>query len=225
MMKSACIELEALADYLWGDISEQEIEDMEKHFSECDDCRRVFAIANTVLKHEDSFDLEPLPEKKARSVWQQIKGKIGTLYQWVRELPSQLSEYPWFESFESADAFSGVRSETRPTEEQFIDYIRFVRDINDLQAEIYIARTGDVSACMKIRVLKQGQQAKNVRLVLKKDGEKDMSFPLRERDPYVAFENMIFGGYELVMTQYEKHGKQSDSFKFKIDKTGISEDD
>ncbi|QTA90861.1 Uncharacterized protein dnm_069230 [Desulfonema magnum] len=225
MMKSACIELETFADYLWGDISEQEIEDMEKHLSECDECRRLFAIANTVLKEEDSFDLEPLSEKKAQSVWQQIKGKIGTLYQWVRELPAQIAEYPWFNVFEPADAFTGVRSKKTPPAEQFIDYIRFVRDINELQAEIYVSKTGDASACMKIRVLKQGQQAKNVRLTLKKDGEKDISFPLRDNAPYVAFEDLIFGRYELLITQYRKEGKQSDSFKFKINGSGISEDE
>lgn len=219
MMKSLCIDLETLARYIGGTMSEEERNQVEEHLADCEDCRKEFVVARTILNDEELSECEPLSDKESGSLWNKIKEKITPILQWTQSLYSELTENAWFLLFEPAPAMSRGRSEARPP---VVEYVYFTKEFSDiLYAEMYIRKTEDEKACMKVRVTEENQLAKNVRLTLKREGKKDVSRPLR--DAYVAFDDLMFGDYHLVVIQYGKGSKTDYLLKFKIDKAGIDE--
>jgi hypothetical protein len=219
MMKSLCIDLETLASYIGGTVSDEERDRIEEHLADCEDCRKEFVVASTILNDKELSENEGLSEKESRSMWAKIKEKIAPVLQWTRALCSELTEAPWFSVFEPAPAMSRGRSEAR---QPVVEYVYFSKELNEmLEAEMYIRKTEDEKACMKVRVTEEEELAKNVRLTLKREGKKDVSRPLR--DAYVAFDDLMFGDYHLVVIQYGKESKADYLLKFRIDKAGIDE--
>ncbi|OQX27105.1 MAG: hypothetical protein BWK80_06955 [Desulfobacteraceae bacterium IS3] len=219
MMKSLCIDLETLASYIGGTVSDEERDRIEEHLADCEDCRKEFAVASTILNDEELSECEPLSDKESRSIWDKIKGKIAPILQWSRSLYSELTENAWFLLFEPAPAMSRSRSEAR---QPVVEYVYFSKELSEiLEAEMYFRKTEDEKACMKVRVTEESEPAKNVRLTLKREGKKDVSRPLR--DAYVAFDDLMFGDYHLVVIQYGKESKADYLLKFRIDKAGIDE--
>ncbi len=216
-LKSECkFFLEKLPEYMAGGFSTGERDRIEAHLSNCDTCRKDLVLAHTILEDEELYQWDPRGQK--------IKDKMAATYEWVRERCSELASQSWFSYVEpnAALAACAVRSEAVSAEPS-IDYIRIVKDIGDVQAEIYVRKAEDDNICMKIRVLKDDQVVKSGRVTLKREGQKEMGRPLRRDTPYVVFDNLIFSQYHMDIIRYGSDGKQTCGFKFRVDHGGIDE--
>ncbi len=179
-MKSSCMELDILAMYIKGSLSEQETDRFEEHLSECDVCLEEFVIANKHVRDKDLSEWEPVPEEDALSVLEKVNNKIKKFYKWITALPSELALNP---------DFALVRSDTlSPT-----DYVRLGKNMDDLQTDMYVEKTADNKVCIHARVRKENAIAKNVRLTF--TGQENSIVSRLLKGDYELFENLSFGSY------------------------------
>ncbi len=202
-MKSSCMELDVLAMYIKGSLSEQETDRFEEHLSECDVCLEEFVIANKHVRDKDLSEWEPVPEEDALSVLEKVNNKIKKFYKWVTALPSELALNP---------DFALVRSDTlSPT-----DYVRLGKNMDDLQTDMYVEKTADNKVCIHARVHKENAIAKNVRLTF--TGQENSIVSRLLKGDYELFENLSFGSYRLTVAQ---NAIEKGNHVFEISEQGI----
>jgi hypothetical protein len=207
--------LDHLTEYLHGLLSSQKQYQIEEHLSNCDACREDLVMAYRMSKDEELTELEPAPEEESQSVWKKIKGKISSVLEWTKARGDELSQEPWFSLFEPEPL-----SCTRSSDSHFtVDYIHSARDISEgLQAEMYLTKSDRNRARMKVRVLKNGQKAKYIRLTLKQGNGREQSCPLREE--YVVFDDLSLDSYHLSVSE---SGQNKWDYSFKLTETGVDE--
>ncbi len=210
-MKSLCIDMETLAAYIGGSLSIEDREQMEKHLSVCDDCRKDFVIANILLK-DRKLSGKPVSQEKARSVWHNIKEKITTTCEWTRAAISDPTLQRCFSFFGAA--LSPAR-ESGPASS--VDYIQQARIIGDMEAEMYIQKTGNNIASLKLRIHKESEKPANIRVTLRREGKLVKSIPLT--GDYTAFESLSFGNYCLILGQ---DGEEKGDCFFEISEKGLT---
>ncbi len=191
-METSCIDMDTLADYLAGNISAEEKERVECHLSECDECREDFVIANTLLRDDTLSPREAVPQTTSQSLWEQIREKISTLCEWSLALPSEVSGQPWFDWIGTAQAVRSGNSSP-------LEYALMSRDVDDLRAEIFVEKTAPDTADIIIRVLRDGEDAQNVRLILIQKGIPLVSRLMNSNSTHLR--NLAFGTYRLAFAQ------------------------
>ena len=209
-MKSRCIEIAVLAKYIEGSLSDKGRDRIEEHLSECDTCLEEFVIANTLLKDHDLIECEPVSEEVALSALKSlsIPKKLKKFYAWITKvLVPDSAGQPAFATVRKPDAASSV------------DYISIKKDMNDLQVEMYIEKTEDDKARIRVRVLKDNISARNVRLTLIRQGGVIVSRLLKKN--YVLFEDLPFGSYRFVV---EQDALEKGEYLFKINEAGLNEE-
>jgi len=206
-MKSPCIEIEMLAGYIGKSLSNKEREQMERHLAECDDCRDDFVTANILLNDKDLSEWEPL--SKAGHEVKALKDKIAEqaekFYEWITAPLAELTLQP---------GFAGVRSQN----ESSATYIRLTPKIDDLKMEICIEKVSTDKVCIYVKMLKERERAKNIRLKFIREGGGRVSRLLKkESEP---FDNLSFGYYRMILVQ---NSQTKGEFSFEINETGVRE--
>ncbi len=188
-MKSMCIDIHTFAEYIEGHLSSDEKDLAEIHFSECDRCRKILVNAYAIMNDSDLSDWEPASEQEVQSVLKHmgLSGRLEEVYKWIKEkLPGPPMQ----------PAFAVIRDSSRLSS---IEYIHFSRNINDLQANFYIEKTGDDKVSIRATVLKEDRKAQNTRLTFAREGGGPVSRPLKK--DYEVFEDLPFGFYRFILKQ------------------------
>lgn len=209
-MKSTCMEIDVLAGYIEGRLSDKDRDRIEEHLSECDTCLEELVIADTLLKNHDLIECEPVSEEVALSALKglNIPKELKKFYAWITKV--LVPDSAW------QSAFATVRKSDAASS---VDYISIKKDMNDLHVEMYIEKTEDDKAMVRVRVHKDNISARNVRLTLIRQGGVIVSRFLKE--DYVLFEELPFGSYRFVV---EQDALEKGEYLFKINEAGLNEE-
>jgi len=203
--------METLARYIGGTLSDDQKERAEAHFALCDECRQDFVSVSRLINDEETAEWQPIQEAEARSLWKQFKEKIGKACQWTRACASDLiqqSQVAW-----------AVPELVREPESPPLDYAYLGKNIGDLRAELFAEKKGEGKVSVKVRVLHDNHRAENLRLLLKRKGQRDISRHLKEK--YALFDNLEFGVYRLTLIQYRLN--RTWDYIFEISEAGLDE--
>lgn len=225
-MTNKCLDLDILAAYIDGSLTDDEKEAVEAHIASCDECMEEFVLATLLLNDEElSEEYEPDTQISVQTVLQAAGDKIkAKISDWLAKLSPpewlvlQNSVSPARASTDSADAASSI----------------FVRkSINELQTEMYIEKNED-SVCadhwqLWIKVFKNKEMAKNVSLTLVREG--GMPFARFLNRDYVLFDRQPYGSYSLTVEQNtsdfksekKEHLEKNVPYRFEINETGFYE--
>lgn len=207
-MKSQCLDTDMLFSYIEKRLPDQEKDQVERHFLKCDECLEEFALAKTLVNTTDLTGYEPAPASVVRTVLSDIREKLEKLVKWVAELPPP----EWLMNYGASPVRSVIQSDTVPTTASVL--IR--KDVDDLQAEMYIQKTKLDRVCIWIKVSKGKKSAKNVSLTLKREGGRSLARFLTA--DYEFFDKLSFGTYALVL---EQNTRKKGDFLFQIDDKGF----
>ncbi len=221
-MERECIDFNALVDYIAGNLPDKVRDRMMEHISRCDKCLENIASVTRIMQDSGLDVWEPMSEKEARIVLERVNKHLlkrlprregvkpesvkRKFLEWVKGLTPDFSlEY----GFARSPGLSGDPC----TDHICIKEVFF----DDLNTDMFVERDND-KFCIQIKVHKDNEMAKNVRLTLKRHGASTVS--RLASDGYELFEGLPFGNYELALSQKLL---EKGYYSFEIGEEGINE--
>ncbi len=203
-MNSDCIDILTLTRYFGKKLSDKEKEDVEYHFSLCDECREG-SVSTFLMLKDNTEEEEPMPDDNALSAtWQTLKKKLSEGFsrflEWVVPDPCE-------------PAMVCVRSDQRTPE----PCIKFEKDFGNLKSDFLFEKISDNNISLEIKVSENNLPAQNISFNLKKESGGEIRRPLE--DEYEKFENLSFGIYQLKIRQLSR---EKGNLSFEINETGLS---
>ena len=205
-----------LADFLEGRLSDNERSQMENHLSDCETCLQELIIGKNLIRGENGSDLTEVPVEVTESAVRLIndltltpanslKEKFNRVLERLRALQSSFVNLStWGER-----RFAPVRGSKEMVSK---DLMRLKKSFKEVDVEIEIEKTGESSACIRVRLL---NKIKGVRVTLMQDKEREISSQLLNGND-VVFEDIPFGHYSLVFT---RDGLKLGIYRFVIKET------
>ncbi len=209
-MKSSCIDIDFLAGYIKGSLSDEDNEQVEEHLSYCDGCLEEFANATTLLKESEALAWEPVSEENAHSFLKllNIPGQIKKFYKWIsKKLPHDPFLHPGLAPARNGDG-----------EESAVEYIILSKGFGDIHMEIYLEKEEADRFTVRTKAPKGSQMARNVRLAFMRQGGGVVSRLIKGED--VSFEPFPFGSYRLSLLQ---DAVEKGEYCFDINEEGLNE--
>ena len=217
-MEIACPADEIHADYLEGRLSEEERSEMEEHLSDCNACLEVLAVANSLIRGEEQFRLEPVPAKVTDAagrlvqsqdpqVSEHLSEKIERI---LKDLSSKVSESFSPKTWGQLQP-QPVRGSKRKVPK---DLVLLKKTFEDVETEIEIEKVGENKALIRVRLLLADFTSQKVRVTLKKN-DREIASHLAE-EAYVLFEDIPFGHYSLT---FDRDGLTLWTYLFEIKET------
>ncbi|GBC59645.1 hypothetical protein DENIS_0584 [Desulfonema ishimotonii] len=225
---SDCIKLKTLARYIGNTLPGSDRDRVEEHLSLCRNCRKLFALASMAMQRSSAPEPpgEPVSEeriasilqrgfasderpglgKKAASVGRAVTRELRQICRWITMSPA--------EALRLHPGFAGVRSGDSPS----VTCVRLSKNLGDIGIELVAEKTAEDRICFEIKVLKEGEHLKNIRLTLIREGGKIISRLLRGGSEFI--ENQPFGKYHLNLMQ---NSREKGNLFFEINETGLSE--
>lgn len=220
-MTTRCIDLDVLADYFGGDLSDEEKIRMMEHLTECRFCVESFASANHIMKNPDLTEWEPAAEPVFREALRKLSSPKTAKAVHRPVLADRFADFckrlagaaaGWFRVPE----FAPVRSNAVSWEED----ISLNRAIDDLETEIYVEEIARDRATLRIKVMKNNEKAKNISLTLINDSGK--IFARNLLSDFVRFDDIPPGSYQFIL---EQNGAEKGNCFFEINENGLYEKD
>ncbi|MDM8515833.1 zf-HC2 domain-containing protein [Desulfobacterales bacterium HSG16] len=211
-MKTQCLDIETLYHYITGQISSREMEAMEKHLLECDDCLDEFISANALLKEKVSKKEEVAPKILNSHILETIKARLKRFYKWITQPPAA--------ALIAEPVRSGRASSEPDTSESdtFQKYIKLSRSFDKLHTDILFNISGSEKFSMFINSIDRIENEKKILIILGRPDNRYEARPLKECR--AEFQDMPFGTYSLVL---EQNGVQTGQIAFEIDGAGLNE--
>ncbi|QTA85544.1 anti-sigma factor family protein [Desulfonema magnum] len=208
-MKLQCIDMDVLADYISGDLSDRERNQTEKHLAACDECLEEFVLARTLLDDSELAEYEPGPMELVRSLLQEVGDTLKKKFsEWIRGLAPP----EWIPHYEPSPVRSGAMSD--------VGSMLVKKEINELQTELYVEKEANDTARIWVKVAKNNNVAKNVCLTLIRDGKFPFGQILKRDREYVLFDRQPFGNYSLML---EQDAVEKGGYSFEITDAGFYE--
>lgn len=217
-MEIACPADEILADYLEGRLSEGERSEMEEHFSDCNACLEVLAVANSLIQGEEQFQLEPVPakvtdaaERLVQSQDPQVSKPLPEkIERTLKDIPTKISEFLSPKTWGQLQP-QPVRGYKRKVPK---DLVILQKTFEDVETEIEIEKVGENKALIRVRLLLADLTSQKIRVTLKK-GDREIASHLAD-EAYVLFEDIPFGHYSLTLA---RDGLTRGTYLFEIKET------
>lgn len=201
-MNSNCIDILTLTRYFGKKLSDKEKEEVEYHFSLCDDCREN-SVSTFLMLKDNTEEEEPDDNAVLSAAWQALKKKLSEGFSRFLEWVVQPCE----------PAMVCVRSDQKT----FEPCIKFEKAFANLNADFQFEKISDNAASLKITVSENHLPAQNISVSLKK--ERSAEIRRSPEDGSEQFENLSFGTYQVKIRQFSK---EKGNFSFEINETGLS---
>ena len=214
-MKKSCSDEEMLAEYLEGQLPEEDRFIMEKHLSECRICLEEIIVANNLIRHKERLELEFVPAKVTESAVRLAIGRNsmfsgiltnkleGTFKNIGLKIADVFRLYPW-EKYRPAP----IRSSKRIMSENFVSMgVSF----KNIKTEIEIEKTEADKANIRVILPRTNKPIKSIRITLEK-GNREVTSYLLDGD-YVLFEDIPFDRYSISLAE---NGVKRGTYIFEI---------
>lgn len=203
-MTTRCPNEETLHDYLEGNLPTGMREQIEDHLSQCDTCRELIAVFDSVLYLGETPDMVSVPDHVTEKALAGVRGLerktlsglIGRSLHQVRHGMRQWGrKIEWFFGQEPVL----VRSAQTAAE----DVVQVTKILAGMDACIEIEKCGDAKACIRVDLFSTENTPPSVRVTLKA-GDREVASCLSTGSP-ALFEDITFGAYVLTFTRQGKH--------------------
>jgi len=213
-MKTVCPTEEILADFLEGRLSNPDRSDIETHLSDCTRCLEEVMVTKRMIQHTDTAKIDSVPQRvtdaavkhvtrvglNRRDRFKEINFQfIKTIYSWICAQMSMI--------FYDRSRFSAIRS-TAGT--MSIDRFHVRKAFKEIATEIEIEKTGNSSAAIRVTLINDFKNAKNIRVTLLNNTSREISSYLLSGG-FVVFNDIPFGRYRL---EFMKNGEKIGTYPF-----------
>ncbi|QTA86091.1 zf-HC2 domain-containing protein [Desulfonema magnum] len=231
-MATPCIDFDMLASYFEGSLSDEDKVRMMAHLAECHTCLEKFASASSIMKNRNLAEWKPASEEVARHFLKHLSLPeivrepplhSGLFYELRRSSRDLITSFYRRIAVFVANLFRQPVSAYAPVRSHAVsspDDICLTRKIDDLETEVYIEELENDKATIKVKVVNDGKNGKNISLTLIKDRWK--VFARNLRNDFVRFEDIPPGSYQLIL---EQNGFEKGSCFFEISEDGLYEKD
>jgi hypothetical protein len=214
-MRNSCFNDEMLADYIEGRLPDDGRAALETHLCDCKICLEEFMVAQRLSRDNVQFDLASAPGAVTQAAVKLVHSQILTpgisltqklkrsLTAFSTSLKDLFRPVPWRQA-----ALGPIRGSKTVVSD---DLVHLRKTFKEVETEIEIEKTGELTAHIRIRLTQNSNHKKGVRATLKKGEREISSHPLFEA--YVLFEDIPFGHYELI---FSSNGVKLGTYLFEI---------
>lgn len=215
MKSELCMEMNLLAEYIGGHLSDKERDRTERHLAACDECLEEYMSARSLLEDKELIEYDPGPLEMVRTVLQAVGERLKKkISEWIAGFSAPV----WILQHEPSPVRSGTAQNYGGAS------LCVKKDFDDLKTEMYIENAGDNTARIWVTVFKAQQVAKNISLTLIREGELPFARILNRERGHVLFDKQPFGHYTLMLEQNTPEtGSQAVPFLFEITDAGFYE--
>lgn len=218
-MKTLCPDEEALADYILGRVADDDKSGLESHLSDCELCLEEFMTAKSLLQADEVSEFAPVPDRVTDHAVALITGEglshvdsvKEKIVQSVKNLNVWLSDHMTLKSF-LKHRFAVVRG-TLKTKSEDLFHVRKI--FKEIDTEIEIEKTDKDRAIIRVSLVNDIKEKRDVRVSLVNQGEREISSCLLNGG-FVVFEDIQFGRYHLV---FKRNGRKLGTYRFEIKET------
>ncbi len=205
-MKTECIKLTELYDYIMNRLPAEKLEAVEKHMEKCENCYNEYIDARILLKKLDETD-HIQPKEIDRPVLRMIYSNLKRFYQWVADMES-----------DQAFAPVPVRSDSvQPKTETLKKKIVVQKDFENYPATMTFQLEGREKFSVQIEAAAENHEPE-ISVILEREGGK---FEARQlENGRSGFKNLPFAEYRLTL---ESDGMEHGEFRCIINEAGVDE--
>ncbi len=234
-MMAQCIDLDMLAGYFGGSLSDNEKIWMMRHISSCSECLEQFASASGLMGNPYLEKWEPASDEVTQSALKKLNipsvsannpGMQASmraeadnfhakkpLFGQIMESVGRITE--WAETLFSVPQPALVRSETASAADSHLSL-----EIADLHIRIHLEESDDDKVAIKVTLRKNWDIPENVSLML--IGDRGKVFARNLRRDAARFDDIPLDTYQLIM---EQNGHERGDCFFEINEKGLHERD
>ncbi|MBU1171936.1 MAG: zf-HC2 domain-containing protein [Proteobacteria bacterium] len=204
-MKSQCPSEEFLNDYLEGRLPTDACMGVETHLAQCDHCRDVISVYDSLRDLEGAPDMMPVPEsltqkaivsvKKMETspLSRQISRAVRTVSERVRLFGRHME---WFLAGDPVLVRNGARASSQ-------DVVTVIKVLKGMDASIEIEKCGEAKACLRVDMFSSQTPVPSVRVALFQGQREVASFQAAGKP--ALFEDIPFGPYVLAFSRKGEH--------------------
>lgn len=207
---SDCIDEYRLNRYIRRRLSREDMDAVEKHLLECDECLDDLVLAKAMMRDLDSVEWEPASESAVHRIFETIRRGLKQVMKWIPDLTPPM----WL----LAPAASPVRSHAHESPQTHRDAVLLEKEFNSFFAEMYIEKIRPDTVTLSVRITVNHDRPKNVTISLISDSGKLASRFLH--NDFEVFDDLMFGNYQLILKQ---NAEVKYEYYFAVDHEGFRE--
>jgi len=200
MKDDKCLDLDLIAQYVFGDISKEDRKSLHEHISFCDKCLDKFIFFQKSLEIKIPFKVKKEKNVYLKQIYEQIKQQFEGIYSWNNLIMppvwslSQAQPVPVYSDYNNKHI--SFRSEN---EKHDCDAMIINKKINNFRILLFASKIDNQSFTAKIRVLKDNEPHNGLNIILKNENGSLETKYLNLN--YVKFDSIAFGKYSLILNQ------------------------
>lgn len=200
-METGCIDTNAFYDYIKGEVSPGDRNQIEKHLASCDTCLDIFLTAKDFWKENHLPETEAFPEMVPETIYARLK----QFYEWITEpLAGDMLAQP-------------LRSAAE-TDKSARECIKLSQTSHDFHKDLVFFKTGTEAFSVDARISGERITKGTLSVILEREGGRFEARFLKHG--HARFEALPFGSYRFIL---EQNGSEKGVIAFGINEAGLSE--